>query len=140
MYSKKMWLVVAGILAFWFILFALFGVKSVRNGLRVFVFLMLLLGIAIVIGEKIIVTFRTKYPPERPKTAYHAITARSRDGQTTSGCYVIGLLREGTKEYTPQLDFGLFADYNDAQNKADELNARTGLTKGQINRLINRWC
>jgi hypothetical protein len=62
MYSKKMWLVVAGILAFWFILDVLFGVKNVRNGLRAFVFLVLLLWTAIVIGEKIFVAFRTKYP------------------------------------------------------------------------------
>jgi hypothetical protein len=135
----KKWVVIAAVCAGFLILDALFGVSNVRNSLRVFVLLLFLLGAAVLASEKIIVAFRTTHPPSQPKCAYHAIIARTKDGQLIWGLHVIGLLREGTKGYTPQPDLGIFADCDEAQRKADELNAQTGLSAWQINRIVRRW-
>jgi hypothetical protein len=132
------WLIVAGVFAFWIILDMMFGVWNVRNALRGSILILLLLGLAVVLVDKLIVVFRTHYPPTNPKVAYHAILARSPEGKFTNG-YVIGQICEGRKGYSAQLQFGTFADCEAAAQKADELNAQTGLTQGQVNRLISRW-
>ena len=137
--KRKKWAAVAAICVGFLILNALFGVSNVRNSLRAFVVLLFMLGVAMAASEKIIVTFRTTHPPSQPKCAYHAIIARTKGGQIMTGAHVIGLLREGTKGYNPQLDFGIFADYDEAQRKADELNAQTGLSAWQVKRIVRRW-
>jgi hypothetical protein len=121
------------------ILAALFGAGNVRSGLRLFVFLILVFGIVAALVNKAAVAFHTASPPSQPKYAYHAIFARDGRGEMIVGTYVIGLLREGVKGYAVQPQFGTFTDWDVATRKADDLNAATGLSTAQINRLVNRW-
>jgi hypothetical protein len=142
-------LLVGGVFLFWMILGALFGPQNVRSGLRLFVLMMMLLGLVLVVVEKIQVSLRTtrpvaqkptgrSQPTGNPKRAYHAITARSEDGRMANG-WVIGFVEEGKKGYSRQLEFGTFADINEAQEKADRLNADAGLSSRKANRMLNRW-
>jgi hypothetical protein len=142
------WAVVVGAVVFWVVLGYLFGPSNVRDGLRAIVVLVMVLGVAFVVGGRLLTALRVKasddesartdpvHSPEARKV-YNAIFARE-DGQLTHG-YVIGFICEGRKGYTPLPQFGKFTAYDEAKSKADELNAKTGLTSGQINRITNRW-
>jgi hypothetical protein len=137
--GNNKWLIPIIVVAGFLLLAVLFGPSDVRSGLRLFVLLILVLGVATVLANKAIIAFRTARPPNEPKYAYHPIIARDGRGEMIGGTYVIGLLREGVKGYTVQPQFGTFTDYDMATKKADELNAETGLSTAQINRLLNRW-
>jgi hypothetical protein len=133
------WLILVAVVGGFVLLAVLFGPGDIRSGLRLFVLLILVLGVATAFANKAIVAFRTARPPSEPNYAYHAIIARDGRGEMIGGTYVIGLLREGVKGYAVQPQFGTFTDYDMATKKADELNAETGLSTAQINRLLNRW-
>jgi hypothetical protein len=116
----------------------MFGHKNVIGGLQAFSLLIGLLGLGVTLVGKAIVRFQIQHPPRQPRVVYNPIIARSPEGDLIDG-YFIGMLREGTKGYTPQTELGRFLDRDDARRKADELNARRGLTKREINLLIGRW-
>jgi hypothetical protein len=137
--GNNKWLIPAIAVAGFLLLAVLFGSSDVRSGLRLFVLLILVLGVATALVNKAIVASQTVRPPSQPKYAYHAIIARDGRGEMIAGTYVIGLLQEGVKGYAAQPQFGTFTDYDMATKKADELNAETGLSTAQINRLLNRW-
>jgi hypothetical protein len=139
--SKKnviKWTIVALVVLFWMVTSAVFGNANTRGGLRVLVLLILLLALAMYFFDKLIVAFRVDHPAQNAKKAYHAIVDRFDDGKLNDG-YVVGLLIEGTKGYTPQPDLGKFSNYKDAQNLAQNLNKQLGLSEGQANRIVSRW-
>lgn len=143
------WLVVGILLVFWMILGALFGPQNIRYALRLFIVMIMLLGVVLAVVDKIQISVRTtrpmpenrtgaSHPTSNPRRAYHAITARSEDGRIADG-WVIGFVEEGKKGYSRQLESGTFADINEAQEKADRLNAEAGLGSWKANRMLNRW-
>ena len=56
--NTKKWLIVGGALVFWLILDAVFGAGNVRSGLRVFVLVVLVIGVLMTIVKKLSRTSR----------------------------------------------------------------------------------
>jgi hypothetical protein len=75
-----------------------------------------------------ILALRRRFYPESLRTAYRVIYGR--------GGWILAIVREGTDGETPQPTYGTFADREEAQKKADELNAKAGLTKRQVRRIV----
>jgi hypothetical protein len=161
----RWWVFVGGLLAFWMVVGALFGVANVRAGLRLFTLLVILLSLVVLAVDKAYVAVRTRQAgglrrdtaggtssdtaqvhvgspgatgKRTLRVAYHPVVNRSEDGRLADG-WVVGFVEEGTKGYARRLDLGTFATPEEAQKKADELNRQNGLSSWKVNRMINRW-
>lgn len=163
--SMRRWVFIGGLIAFWMVVGALFGVANVRAGLRLFTLLVILLSLLVLAVDKAYVAVRTRQARELTgdkadgtsnetaqvyagsagatgkrslRTAFHPVVNRSEDGRLADG-WVVGFVQEGTKGYARRLDLGTFATPEEAQKKADELNRQNGLSSWKVNRMINRW-
>jgi hypothetical protein len=62
----------------------------------------------------------------------HAFTALLNE----EGLYIIGRADEGVGGYTPQYRFGVYPSYDEAKARADEENARLGLSKEEATTIV----
>ena len=130
------WVLCAGVIVFWMVIYAWFGItyRIVKLGLAVV--LLAALGV-LTAYEKINVAILTRRPPTKPGQAHEALLRFGKGGRRY---WIIAFVREGNKGFVEQLDLGEFADEEHAQRKADELNAQAGLGKWEAGRIFNRWC
>ena len=119
------WALVGGAVTCFAILGAVFGPRSVRGVLRATAFVVMILGLAILSGDQLVIALQKRRrqreqssgdggAQSRSRTAYNGIIARSDAGIIVDG-YVIGMIHEGEKGYTPQPEFGVFADLGKAR-------------------------